>query len=327
MKRRFQFRAESWPLARPFRISRGTKSSAEVVIVEIKENGQIGHGECVPYPRYGESCETVMAILSDITSVIENGLDREALRERLPPGAARNALDCALWDLEGKLAGRRVWELAQLKAPRSVITAETVALDSPERMAGAAAALRSRPLLKIKVGREEVFERLAAVREAAPAARLIVDANEGWDASVLSNVAPQLLALGVEMIEQPLPAEVDGALDGYRCPVPLCADESVHTLADLDRIATRYQLINIKLDKAGGLSAAIDLLRGSLARGLGVMVGCMVGTSLSMAPAMLLAPYASVVDLDGPLWLAKDRTPSMIFQDGYVYPPEPALWG
>jgi len=327
MKRRIDFRSERWPLARPFRISRGTKTSAEVVVVEIEEQGEIGRGECVPYPRYGESCDRVMESLSDIAHLVEGGVDRQALRERLSPGAARNALDCALCDLEGKLTGRSVWELAELTAPKPAITAETVVLDRPERMAEAAAMLKSRPLLKIKVGNQGVVERIAAVRAAAPLARLIVDANEGWDASLLSIVAPELLALGVEMIEQPLPADEDEALSGYKCAIPLCADESVHTLADLERIGERYQLINIKLDKAGGLTAAIDLLRGALDRGLGVMVGCMVGTSLSMAPAMLLTPYASVVDLDGPLWLAKDRSPPMIFRNGYIYPSDPALWG
>jgi len=319
--------AESWPLRRPFAIARGTKTTAEVVVAEIACGGVTGRGECVPYPRYGETATDVVAAIEALASAIADGLDRDTLTETLPPGAARNAVDCALWDLEAKAAGRRAWDLAGLEVPEPTVTAETIGLGTVEDMAADAAALTDRPLLKVKVGCDAVVERLQAVRDAAPAARLVVDANEGWDLEILQAVGDDLAALGVEMIEQPLPAGDGGGLDADACPVPLCADESCHTAADLGRLVGRYRLVNIKLDKTGGLTGALDLARAARAVGFGIMVGCMVGTSLAMAPATLLTGFADVVDLDGPLWLARDRDPGLRFENGTVFPPDAALWG
>ncbi|MBK8175386.1 MAG: L-Ala-D/L-Glu epimerase [Rhodospirillales bacterium] len=327
MMRKMTMRGESWPLARPFTISRGTKTTAEVVVVEIEENGAHGRGECVPYPRYGESTESVLATIAAAAADIEAGLDRSGLRERLTPGAARNALDCALWDLDAKTSGRHVWQIAAGAAPRPVVTAETIALDTAEAMAAAAQQLRDRPSLKIKVGAEDVVERVGAVRAAAPSARLIVDANEGWDFTLLERIVGMLAALDVDVIEQPLPAGADDCLRDFPSPVPLCADESCHTAGDIDRLAGAYGMINVKLDKAGGLTEALRMTAAARERGLRVMVGCMVATSLGIAPAMLLAADADIVDLDGPLWLAHDRGPALKFADGYIFPPEPALWG
>jgi L-Ala-D/L-Glu epimerase / N-acetyl-D-glutamate racemase len=325
--RRLRVRAEAWPLARPFTISRGTKTTAEVVVVEIEEDGLHGRGECVPYPRYGESPAQVTEAIAAVAADIEAGLSREELQDRLPAGAARNALDCALWDLEAKAHGHPAWQLAGLAAPRPAVTAETIALDAPEAMAAAAAQLRDRPLLKVKVGADDVIERVGAVRAAAPGARLVVDANEDWDLALLERIAGMLAALDVEVIEQPLPASEDAALRDFAGPPALCADESCHTMVDLERLPDAYRMINIKLDKAGGLTEALRLAAAARARGLGVMVGCMVATSLGIAPAMLLAGEAQVVDLDGPLWLAHDRGPALKFADGWIYPPEPTLWG
>ena len=247
---------------------------------------------------------------------------------KLPPGAARNALDCALWDLEAKASARPVWQLAGIAAPRPAITAETIALDAPEAMAAAAAQLRDRPLLKVKVGAEEVVERVGAVRAAAPTARLIVDANEGWDLALLQRIAGMLAALDVEVIEQPLPASEDASLRAFAGPPCRCAPtKSCHAVADLERLPEAYRMVNVKLDKAGGLTEALRLAAAARARGLDVMIGCMVATSLGIAPAMLLAGDAQVVDLDGPLWLARDRDPALRFADGWIYPPDATLWG
>lgn len=328
--RRLSVRHESWPLARPFAIARGVKTAAEVVVAEIEEAGLVGRGECVPYARYGETVDGVVAAIGGLAEAITAGLDRDALQAALPAGAARNALDCALWDLEAKRAGMRAWELAGVPPPSPLPTAVTISLDAPERMAVAAcaavAATAGRALLKVKVGADGVLERLRAIRAAAPAARLIVDANEGWSFPLLESLAGDLQALGCEMIEQPLPAGRDRVLAGFASPVTLCADESVHCIADLDRL-DGYGMVNVKLDKAGGLTAALPLARAARARGLSVMVGCMVSTSLAMAPAMLLAKDAAIVDLDGPLWLVRDRNPPLRYRRGLVHPPEPALWG
>jgi L-Ala-D/L-Glu epimerase / N-acetyl-D-glutamate racemase len=326
-RRRLQVRAEAWPLARPFTISRGTKTAAEVVVVEIEQDGLHGRGECVPYGRYGETPAEVVKTITALAADVEAGLTRKSLQGELPPGAARNALDCALWGLEAKASARPVWQLAGIAAPRPVITAETIALDAPEVMAATAARLRNRPLLKVKVGGEEVLERVGAVRAAAPGARLIVDANEGWDLALLQRVAGGLAALGVEVIEQPLPASRDASLRSFAGRPRLCADESCHAVADLAHLPQAYGMVNVKLDKAGGLTEALRLVAAARARGLGVMVGCMVGTSLGIAPAMLLAGQAQVVDLDGPLWLARDRHPALRFAAGWIEPPDPALWG
>lgn len=321
-------RGEAWPLARPFTISRGAKTIAEVVLVEIEENGRYGRGECVPYPRFGQTPALVVDMIGAVGGEIEAGLDRVALQERLPPGPARNALDCALWDLEAKLSARPAWHLAGIAAPSPVVTAETIGLDAPQAMAAAAARLSDRPLLKIKVGDKGVVERVRAVRAAAPAARLVVDANEGWNLALLHRIGGMLAALDVEVIEQPLPDIQDASLHGFTLQQPaLCADESCHTVADLERLPDAYRMINIKLDKAGGLTEALQLAAAARARGLEVMIGCMVATSLGIAPAMLLAREARIVDLDGPLWLTHDRDPALKFAHGWIYPPEAALWG
>jgi L-Ala-D/L-Glu epimerase len=335
MIRTLTVHTEVWPLARPFTISRGTKIAAEVVVAEVSgavdagPGGSrgcriVGRGECVPYPRYGETVVGVVAAIRAEADAIASGLTRDGLLQRMPAGAARNALDCALWDLEAKETGMPAWRRAGVAEPRPAVTAETVALGSLEVMTAAAHDLRDRPLLKVKLGADGVIERVAAVRRAAPRARLIVDANEGWTLDLLAEVAPELAALGIEMIEQPLPAGADAALSGFASPVPLCADESFH--GDLTKLAG-YRAVNVKLDKAGGLTAALALARAAREAGLAVMVGCMVGTSLAMAPAMLLAGLADTLDLDGPLWLAHDRTPPLRFERGVVHPPEPALWG
>ena len=325
--RKLRVRNEAWPLARPFAISRGTKTTAEVVVAEIEDNGSHGRGECVPYPRYGENVDAVAEAIAALAPEVEAGMDRIALQQRLPAGAARNALDCALWDLEAKSSGRRVWQLAATPAPHPAPTAETIALDTPEAMAARAFCLRERPLLKLKLDAEDVVERVGAVRAAVPRARLIVDANESWDLALLERIGGMLAALDVEVIEQPLPTARDEELRGFVSKVMLCADESCHTADDIDRLPEAYGMVNVKLDKAGGLTEALRVVAAARAKGRGVMVGCMVGTSLGIAPATLLASVADVVDLDGPLWLAHDRGPELRFSNGCVYPPDPALWG
>ncbi|SDG43742.1 N-acetyl-D-Glu racemase DgcA [Roseospirillum parvum] len=319
---------ESWPIAGAFTISRGSKTSAEVVVAQVVDAlGHRGWGECVPYPRYGESVPQVLAALAGLAETVAGGLTRQGLLDLLPAGAARNALDCALWDLEAKAKGVPVWRLAGLPEPRPLLTAQTISLDSPEKMAARAAELDDRALLKLKVGRDDALERIAAVHQAAPVADLIIDANEAWDLELLKTLAPQLPDLGAVLIEQPLPAEADQGLEGVHSPVPLCADESVHGADDLDHLAGRYQVVNIKLDKTGGLTAGLALRNAARARGFGVMVGCMVGTSLAMAPAALLAADADFVDLDGPLLLAADREAALLYERGRLYPPLGVLWG
>lgn len=295
--------------------------------MEIEENGVRGRGECVPYLRYGETPSVVVQTIDAVAGEVEAGLDRLELQERLPPGAARNALDCALWDLDAKVTGWPVWALAGIAAPRPAMTAETVAIDAPEAMKAAAERLSGRPLLKIKVGAADVVERIRNVRAAAPGARLIVDANEGWDLALLQEIGGMLAALEVELIEQPLPASQDACLHGFTGAPALCADESCHTVADLERLPDAYGMVNIKLDKAGGLTEALRVAAAARARKLDVMIGCMVATSLGIAPAMLLAGEAKIVDLDGPLWLARDREPGLKFADGWIYPPDEVLWG
>lgn len=317
----------AWPLARPFAISRGSKTHAEVVIAEIFDGDFRGRGECVPYPRYGESVDSVVAALEAMKGPVFSGLDRRELQDAMPAGAARNALDAAFWDLDAKRFGRRAADLAGIEAPKPVVTAYTLSLDTPERMAEAAAAERHRPLLKLKLTGDGDLARVRAVREAAPASRLIVDANEGWCERHLGEIMPALAEFGVELIEQPLPADADDALAALPHPVPVCADESVHTRADLDRLQGKYEAVNIKLDKTGGLTEALLLAAEAEARGFTVMVGCMIGTSLAMAPAMLVAQRARIVDLDAPLLLAADRVPGLRYDGSTVYPPEPELWG
>jgi L-alanine-DL-glutamate epimerase-like enolase superfamily enzyme len=326
--RRPSVRRETWPLARPFVIARGMKTAAEVVVAEIEEDGVVGRGECVPYARYGETVDGVAAAIQALAAPLAAGMDRLALQQALPPGAARNALDCALWDLEAKRAGVRAWDLAGLPPPSPLPVASTLSLDAPSAMAAAAADAvgGGASLLKLKVGADAVLERVGAVRAAAPEARLIVDANEGWSFALLERLAEPLQALGVEMIEQPLPAGADGVLAGFASAVVLCADESLHGERDLERM-DGYGMVNVKLDKTGGLTAALPLAAAARARGLAVMVGCMVSTSLAMAPATLLGEGAAIVDLDGPLWLARDREPALRYERGLVHPPEPEVWG
>jgi L-alanine-DL-glutamate epimerase-like enolase superfamily enzyme len=316
-----------WPLAHSFAISRGSKTTTEVVIAEVFDGEFRGRGECVPYPRYGESVESVVRTLEAMRGAVFSGLDRRELQQAMPPGAARNALDAAFWDLDAKRDDRRAADIAGLGLLKPVVTAYTLGLDTPERMGEAAAAQRARPLLKLKLTGDGDIERVRAVRRAAPAARLIVDANEGWTERHLTEVMPELGAFGVELIEQPLPAGADDALRGLPHPIPICADESCHTREDLDRLAGKYDAVNIKLDKAGGLTEALALTDAAAARGFIIMVGCMIGSSLAMAPAILVAQRAQVVDLDGPLLLAADRVPGLRYDGSTIYPPEPALWG
>jgi L-Ala-D/L-Glu epimerase len=319
---------ERWPLANAFTISRGTKTEAVVVVVEISDGTHRGRGECVPYARYGETPDGVAAAIEATRPAVQSGLDRAALQDALPAGAARNALDCAYWDFQAKQTGRRVHELAGLAAPQPRVTAYTISLATPAAMAQAAERAASRPLLKVKLGGGgDDRARIAAVRRAASTAELIVDANEGWDENNLEQNLAACAAAGVTLIEQPLPEGRDAVLSRIKRPIPVCADESVHDCTSLDALAGKYDAINIKLDKTGGLTEALALVAEAERRGFAVMVGCMVATSLAMAPAMLVAQRASVVDLDGPLLLAKDRPGGLRYVGSTAYPAEPALWG
>jgi L-Ala-D/L-Glu epimerase len=287
----------------------------------------VGRGECVPYPRYGETPAVSAAALEGLQDAVARGLDRVALQAALPAGAARNALDCALIDLEAKRSGQRAWVLLGRGEPRPCTTAYTISLGAPETMEQAAAAAAHRPLLKVKLGGEGDPERIVAVRRAVPKAELIVDANESWTGSNLERNLDACAAAGVTLVEQPLPAGQDGLLARIRRPIPVCADESVHDRKSLDGLRERYDAVNIKLDKTGGLTEALAMADSARALGFGIMVGCMVATSLSMAPAMLLTPLARVVDLDGPLLLARDRDHALRYDGSLIYPPEAALWG
>jgi L-alanine-DL-glutamate epimerase-like enolase superfamily enzyme len=318
---------ERWPIAGAFTISRGSKTEAHVVRVMIGQDSHQGHGECVPYPRYAETVPQVMAALTVARNILEAGVSRAEIPANIEPMAARNALDCALWDLEAKRTGRPVWELAGLPEPRPAITAYTLSLDTPDAMGAAAARSAHRPLLKLKLGREGDGERLASVRRNAPGCRLIVDANEGWTPENLGPMLDHCARAGVELVEQPLPAGQDDALRGMTRPVPVCADESAHGEASLDDLTGKYDAINIKLDKTGGLTPAIALARAAQDRQLKIMVGCMLATSLAMAPAMLLAAWADVIDLDGPLLLSRDRQPGIRYEGSLMHPPPRSLWG
>jgi L-Ala-D/L-Glu epimerase / N-acetyl-D-glutamate racemase len=320
-------RIERWPLQRAFTISRGSKTEAVVVVAELEHGGCHGRGETVPYLRYGETPEGVAAAIEAMRAALGGGLDRIGLQTAMPSGAARNALDCAFWDLEAKQARRPAYDLAALPAPKPVVTAYTVSLDAPEAMADAAAAAASRPLLKVKLGGGGDAERIAAVRRAAPEAELIVDANEGWRDDDLERNLDACAQAGVTLIEQPLPQGHDAALARISRPIPVCADESVHDRGSLDAISGKYDAINVKLDKAGGLTEALALAAEAERRGFAIMVGSMVATSLAIAPAMLVAQRARVVDLDGPLLLAQDRPHRLRYEGSVIYPAEPALWG
>ena len=310
-------------LAQVFTIARGSRTEAQVLTVKLNDGQHVGWGECVPYARYGESLQSV----TDEITGLPDAFSRFDLYDLLPAGAARNAVDCALWDLEAKRAGNPVWELAGLEAPGPEITAYTLSLDTPEAMKAQAALHAIRPLLKIKLGTPDDMPRLEAVRAGAPKSTIIVDANEGWSADVYADLAPHLVRLGVELVEQPLPAGKDHALLGMQRPVPVCADESCHDRSSLADLKGKYDVVNIKLDKTGGLTEALALRDAAIAQGYEVMVGCMVGSSLAMAPATLVAQGASVVDLDGPLLLAEDRDEPLIFDNAGVHPPSATLWG
>ncbi|MEQ8604277.1 MAG: L-Ala-D/L-Glu epimerase [Marivibrio sp.] len=328
MRIKLEVERQSWPIEGGFAISRGAKTAAEVLVVTLAAEGQVGRGECTPYARYGESLDGVEADIVRLKDRLEAGLTRDQLQSALPAGAARNAIDCALADLEAKRTDRTAWEILGLaQAPGPVTTAYTLSLDTPEKMAEKARANAERPLFKLKLTGEGDLERVAAVKEAAPQTRLIVDANEGWKPEMVEPYSEKLAALGVEMIEQPLPAGDDAMLSEIAHPVALCADESAHDRGGLDALVGRYEMINIKLDKTGGITEALALKQAAEAAGMQIMVGCMLATSLAMAPAVLVAQGAQVVDLDGPLLLSQDRDPALRFEGSVIHPPQPALWG
>ena len=320
-------RIERWPIAGSFTISRGAKTEAITVVAEVSHGGHVGRGECVPYPRYGETPEATFEALRVMQEPVARGLDRTALQAAMPPGAARNALDCALADLEAKRSSRRIWNLLGRPAPKACTTAYTISLGTPEAMAAATAKAAHRSLLKIKLGGDGDPIRIAAVRRAAPNSELIVDANEAWTKDDLEQNLAACAKAGVTLVEQPLPAGQDEALARIKRPIAVCADESVHDRASLDGLRERYDAVNIKLDKTGGLTEALAMANAAEALGFQIMVGCMVATSLAMAPAMLLTPQARFVDLDGPLLLARDRDGGLRYDGSLVYPPEPELWG
>jgi L-Ala-D/L-Glu epimerase len=318
---------ESWPIAGGFTIARGSKTSAEVVTVRLEQDGAVGRGECVPYARYGETVEATMAALEAARPAIEQGISRHDVAGFVAPRAARNALDCALWDLEAKQTGTPAWQRAGLSALRPLLTAFTLSLDTPDAMAASAARAARRPLLKLKLGAPGDAERLEAVRRAAPQARLVVDANEGWSGDDLERMFAACAAALVELIEQPLPAADDARLARLDRPIPVCADESAHDREGLGELIGKYDAINIKLDKTGGLTEALALAAAARQHNLKIMVGCMLATSLAMAPAMLVGQLADIVDLDGPLLLARDRDPGIRFEASLMQPPPAALWG
>jgi L-alanine-DL-glutamate epimerase-like enolase superfamily enzyme len=322
---------ERWPIAGSFTIARGSRTEAVVVTATIERDGAVGRGECVPYARYGESVEGVASDIRALETRIANGLHRTALQSELPPGAARNALDCAFWDLEAKQAGKRVWDLSGTPTPDGLTTAYTLSVGTPDAMAEAASVAAHRPLLKVKLaGRNETGaddDRIRAVRRAAPEATLIVDANEAWAGDDLAIFMDACAEANVALVEQPLPASDDALLGDIEHPIPICADESAHDVRGLPELIGRYDAINIKLDKTGGLTEALALAEQSRRAGLSIMVGCMLGTSLAMAPAMVVAASADFVDLDGPLLLAKDREPGLTFEGSAMLSPPASLWG
>ena len=326
---KFHFRVSEqvWPLDKPFRIARGTRTEARVIVVDANDGEHAGHAEAVPSKRYGETIESTIGQLEQIFSKGEK-FDRQQLQQLLPAGAARNALDCALWDVEAKVSGKRAWELANIQIANAVETAFTISLDTPEIMAVAAKANANAPILKLKLGGDNLdLPRIEAVRQEAPAARLIVDANESWSPSHYRNIVSALPRLGVELIEQPFPADADDVLETLDHPVPVCADESCHTTADLPRLVNRYEVINVKLDKTGGLTEALRLTQSARQNGFKILIGCMACTSLGIAPARLLASSADYIDLDGPLLLAGDRHHPLSYETGRVGLPSRELWG
>ncbi|MDK4734199.1 N-acetyl-D-Glu racemase DgcA [Rhizobium sp. CNPSo 3490] len=327
MPRTLDIQMNSFPIAGTFTISRGAKTKAEVISCEVTEECAQGHGECVPYRRYGETMESVLAQIEAARPLIESGISRDDLLSAMPPGAARNAVDCALWDLEAKRTGQTVAARLGLTALKPLTTAYTISLGEPEVMAAQAREHAGRALLKVKVGTSDDESRIRAVRAAAPDAAIILDANEGWPEAVLERHLQIAAEAGVALVEQPLPAGRDALLAEIRRPLLVCADESVHHTGDLASLADRYDAINIKLDKTGGLTEALAMKAEAERLGFSIMIGCMVGTSLAMAPAMLLAQDADFVDLDGPLLLARDRQPGLRYAASLVFPPESTLWG
>jgi len=319
-------REEIWPLKEVFRISRGSRAEARVVVVTVSDDEQIGRGECVPIRRYDQSTASALAQIESVKS--EKSVDRQQLRKLLPAGAARNALDCALWDLEAKRSGKRAWELANVSMAAEVETSFTISLDTPAKMGLAAKAVAKLPLLKVKLGGDDIdLARVKNVRQNAPNARLLIDANESWPLDHYREIVPALKELGVELIEQPFPVDADSVLETLDHPVPVCADESCHTSTDLPRLRNRYEMINVKLDKTGGLTEALHLCERARESGFKLLIGCMVGTSLGMAPVRVLASNADFVDLDGPLLLARDREHGLSYRDGKIGIPSRELWG
>ncbi|HTG39619.1 N-acetyl-D-Glu racemase DgcA [Sphingomonas sp.] len=328
MHRTLTVLGEVFPLATPFRISRGVKTAAEVVTVTIAQGDVIGRGECVPYPRYGESVDSSIAAIERLRPALESGMGRQELLDALSAGAARNAVDCALWDLELKLAGSDIAAATGIARPlRPLATAMTVGLDTPDAMERAAAVLSQVPLIKVKVDRGEPAAQLRAVRAAAPQPRMIVDPNESWTMAEVSDLQGLMRELRIDLLEQPLPAHEDAELGGFKSAIPIAADESIHVAADLDGLPDGYRVVNIKLDKAGGLTAALGLAAAARARGLEVMTGCMICSSLSIAPAWAVAAGSAFVDLDGPLWLSADRDGGVTGDNGHLLPPRPGFWG
>ncbi|MGI9373609.1 MAG: N-acetyl-D-Glu racemase DgcA [Hyphomicrobiales bacterium] len=329
MPMKLNVKHKSWPIAGSFTIARGSKTAAEVVQVTLEHGGAIGHGECVPYPRYNETVGDVIAEFEAARTTIENGISREDVPNLLKYRAGRNALDCALWDLEAKQTGTPVWRLAGLDAPRSLTTAYTLSLETPEKMGGTAEKNGTRPLLKLKLGADDGrdAERLRAVRAHAPDTQLIIDANEGWGPDVLPDLLEVCAEVGVSLVEQPLPASNDSLLADIAHPIPICADESAHDAATLDQVVGKYDAVNIKLDKTGGLTNALVFAKAAEEAGLKLMTGCMLASSLAMAPAMLVGQLCYVVDLDGPLLLAEDYDPPITFEGSIMHPAPAALWG
>jgi L-alanine-DL-glutamate epimerase-like enolase superfamily enzyme len=317
---------ETWPIRGSFTISRGSKTKAETIIVEIEHNGVKGRGECVPYARYGESLQSVMSQIEWVLPEVKSGINRDQLQSLLPSGAARNAIDCAMWDLECKLAEQSIWHRLEI-VPQPLVTAYTLSLDKPIKMEAAAVAQAARPLLKLKLGGAEDLERVKAVRRGAPHATIILDANEAWTPEIYNALIPELIKLDVAMIEQPFPAGQDDCLATLERPIPICADESCHDRASLHQLVGRYDMINIKIDKTGGLTEALALKAEAQALGLSVMVGCMLSSSLSMAPAYVVAQGVDVVDLDGPLLLSQDIANGFVFEGNSMLPFTAQLWG
>jgi len=327
MTRTSSFKSETWPLSEPFRISRGVKTEAHVAVAHIEAEGLIGSGEAVPYARYGETMESVLEQMGSAQAAINEGCSREQLQTMLPAGAARNAIDCALWDLEAKTTGKSTLTLAGTAMPTPITTAITIGLDTIDAMAAKAENYKNCDLLKIKLNQNTILEKMQAIRSAAPNPRIIIDPNESWTIETLAEVHKALADLKVDMLEQPLPAGEDAALNGFSSAVPVCADESCHTRADLANLKGLYDIINIKLDKTGGLTEALALKAEAQNMGFGLMIGCMLGTSLAMAPALVLAYGVDFLDLDGPIWMKKDHDYGLDIQNGTIAPPSPLLWG